>query len=76
MLPDIAFGDDQNVLGEAHTQQGAIQGVGGLPSMDSVGHHHEDVQVAVLRELPSCPRSEQNDASVFRQRESGTTLRS
>src|SRR5262245_3613695 len=61
-VADVALGCHNDIFGEAEPLQAGIDGLSSPPSVNSVRHDHEEVEVTVRSHPSSCRRSEQHDS--------------
>lgn len=54
VIPDIAFRDDNHVLGDTERSETPVSYLGRPPSVDAVRHDYQYVQIAVRPHIASC----------------------
>ena len=62
VLPDIAFRDDNDILGKTESPHAAVDLLRGPASVGTVRHDHQHIKVAMATHLSSGGRTKKDDA--------------
>ncbi len=61
MFSDVFFSNNDDVLRYPHTEKPTVNGLCGSTAVDTVGHHHQNIQITMGTSTASGSRSKEND---------------